>query len=129
MSEWITVLMASRKAGVSDRTIRNWIAKGKIIAKKERSQWLIDPDSLTEIGNDGFQIDGKLERKSDSETLISVSLERYEGLITRLAQLEAENASYRMMLESTEQKQQRQKEPFWRRWLDRRKRNHDNKTS
>ena len=100
--------MASRKVGVSDRTIRNWIAKGKIIGKKERGQWLIDLDSFSEIGNDGFQIDGKLERGLDSETLISVPLERYKGLITRLAQVEAENASYKKMLESSEMKQKRQ---------------------
>jgi len=55
MSEWITVMLANRKAGVSDRTIRNWIAKGKLQAKKERGQWPIDPDSLTEIGNENFR--------------------------------------------------------------------------
>lgn len=119
MADWLSVNSASRKAGVSDRTIRNWIAKGKITAKKERGQWLIDPDSLSEIGNEVFQIDGKSERGSNSETLISVPLERYEGLITRLAQLEAENASYKTMLESSEMKQERQKEPFWRRWFRR----------
>jgi len=104
MSEWITVLLASRKAHVSDRTIRNWIKNGKLIAKKERGQWLIDPASFAEIGNDDFQTDGNAERVSNTETLISVPLERYEGLITRLAQLEAENTNYRTMLESSEMK-------------------------
>lgn len=108
MADWITVQSASRKAGVSDRTIRNWIAKGRITAKKERGIWLIDPDSLTEIGKEDFQHNGKAE----AETVISVPLERYEGLITRLAQLEVENQKYRLMLEAP-----KKKEPFWRRWL------------
>jgi hypothetical protein len=44
----------------------------KIIAKKERGQWLIDTDSLSEIGNEGFQINGKSERGSESETKMEV---------------------------------------------------------
>lgn len=98
--KWLSVNVASRKAGVSDRTIRNWIAKGKVSAKKEGGQWFIDPDSLSEIGNKGFQKVGKTE----SETMISVPLERYEGLITRLAQVEVENTQYRKMLEAPKER-------------------------
>ena len=46
-----TLKTASRKAGVSDRTIRNWIAKGKLIAKKEGSRWFVDDSSLGKVGN------------------------------------------------------------------------------
>jgi excisionase family DNA binding protein len=121
VEDWLSVRLASRKAGVSDRTIRNWIAKGKLQAKKEGGQWLIDPMSLSEIGNEGFQQVGKLERGSDSETLISVPLERYEGLITRLTQLEAENSKYKLMLESSEMKQERRRgwwSKLWKRHPD-----------
>lgn len=107
MEDWLSVQSASRKADVSDRTIRNWIAKGKIQAKKEHGQWFIDPDSLAEIGKRNFRQAGKLETELTPETLISVPLERYEGLITRLAQLEAENAQYKSMLESSEMKRKR----------------------
>lgn len=124
MADWLSVQSASRKAGVSDRTIRNWIAKGKIQAKKERGQWLIDPGSLAEIGNEGFQVNGKSERETDLETLISVPLERYEGLITRLAQLEAENNNYKRMLESAEMKQEKRRGSWWSRLFKR----HSDKT-
>lgn len=96
MSEWLNVLSASRKAHVSDRTIRNWIKSGKLVAKKEKGIWLIDPDSMSEIGNDDFRDKGK----SEDEIMISVPLYRYESLITRLAQLESENQDYRLMLQA-----------------------------
>lgn len=121
MSEWITVNSASRKAGVSDRTIRNWIAKGKLQAKKEHGQWLIDPDSLSEIGNESFQIDGKSERGSSTENMISVPLERYEGLITRLAQLEAENTNYKKMLEAPKERRRGWFSRLWKQRLNKRK--------
>ena len=149
MIEWITVSEASRKVNVSDRTIRNWIAKGKIIGKKEKGLWLIDNDSLSEIGKASSDDGGKSERV---ET-VSVPLEHYDGLTTRVGQLEAENNQYRLMLkahddevdklqkEATEANQAReaevnelkkemeelrgdleyQRRPWYRRWLKRRK--------
>lgn len=93
MKEWISVAEASRKAGVSDRTIRNWIAKSKLSAKKEKGQWLIDEGALSEIGNEVSDTVGK------SET-IPVPLEHYDGLTTRLGQLEAENSHFRLMLKA-----------------------------
>lgn len=133
MAEWITVSGASRKANVSDRTIRNWIAKGKIVGKKEKGQWLIDEDSLSEIGKAISDAGGKSERV---ET-VSVPLEHYDGLTTRLGQLEAENNQYRLMLKAHDdegdklQKEmkelkeelERYKQPWYRRW--RRKRDKD----
>ena len=105
LPEWITVKSASRKVGVSDRTIRNWIAKGKLSAKKKGNRWLIDESSLSEGGEEtGKNISEEVGR---SET-ISVPLERYEALITRLAQLEAENEQFRRLLED-------KRRPFWRR--------------
>ncbi len=96
MAEWITVSTASRKADVSDRTIRNWIAKGSLIAKKEKGQWLIDDSSLSEIGTIISDDNGKAERA----TTVSVPLEHYDGLTTRLGQVEAENSQYRLMLKA-----------------------------
>ncbi len=96
MAEWITVSTASRKSDVSDRTIRNWIAKGSLIAKKEKGQWLIDDSSLSEIGTIISDDNGKSERAKT----VSVPLEHYDGLTTRLGQLEAENSQYRLMLKA-----------------------------
>lgn len=114
MTEWLSVSMASRQTGIAERTIRDWITKGKVTAKKEKGRWLIDPDSLSAIGK-AIANDSAISAK---ENMISVSLERYEGLITRLAQVEAENANYKKMLESADQKKQRPKEPFWHRWFN-----------
>jgi len=131
MPEWITVSAASRKAGVSDRTIRNWIAKGTLSAKKERGQWLIDDSSLSEIGK---QVSDEVGNSERGET-ISVPLEHYDGLMTRLGQLEAENSQYRLMLEAhdseagkleAELRELREQvkhyqEPWYRRWFKKRK--------
>lgn len=103
MTEWVTVATASRQTGIADRTIRHWITKGKVIAKKEKGRWLIDSDSLSAVGNDIADDSARLAK----EAMISVPLERYEGLITRLAQLEAENDNYKRILESAEMKQKR----------------------
>lgn len=144
LPEWITVTAASRKAGVSDRTIRNWIDKGRIVAKKEKGRWLVDESGLAEIGKDVSDVSGK----SESPETIPVPLEHYDGLMTRLGQLEAENRQYRLMLEAHDSKleqsesekeqakadlEAREKEiaelrgelahyqqPFYRRWFKRR---------
>lgn len=145
MPDWITVTSASRKAGVSDRTIRNWIDKGRIVAKKEKGRWLVDESSLAEIGKGVSDVSGK----SESPETIPVPLEHYDGLMTRLGQLEAENRQYRLMLEAHDSKleqsesekeqyrtdlEAREKEieglrgelehyrqPFYRRWFKRRR--------
>lgn len=104
MADWLTVNSASRQTGIAERTIRDWITKGKVTAKKEKGRWLIDPDSLSAVGK-AIANESAISAK---ETLISVPLERYEGLITRLAQLEAENTNYKKMLESSEIKHKRQ---------------------
>jgi len=100
MTDWLSVNSASRQTGIAERTIRDWITKGKVIAKKEKGRWLIDPDSLSAIGKD-IANESAISAK---ENMISVPLERYEGLITRLAQLEADNANYKKMLEAPKAK-------------------------
>lgn len=100
MSEWIGVSTASRQTGIAERTIRDWITKGKITAKKEKGRWLIDSDSLSAIGK-AIANESAISAK---ESMISVPLERYEGLITRLAQLEAENTNYKKMLEAPKER-------------------------
>jgi excisionase family DNA binding protein len=126
VNEWITVSSASRKLNVSDRTIRNWIDKGKLIAKKEKGRWLIDDSSLRQVGNDLSDESGKPE-------IVSVPLDHYDGLTTRLGQLESENTQYKRMLVAHEDETKRHQDeikelkvqleyhqqPFWRRWRKR----------
>lgn len=106
MAEWITVKSASRQLGIAERTVRHWIHESKLIAKKEGGRWLIDEDS---VGKAGKALADE-SATSAREATIAVPLERYEGLITRLAQLESENEQYRLLLEDKRQS-------WWRRWF------------
>lgn len=104
MPEWITVAEASRQLNIAERTVRDRIAKGKLSAKKEGNRWFIDADSLRQSGN----ADAGGSATAANPGTIAVPLERYEALITRVAQLEAENQEYRLMLED-------KRRPWWRR--------------
>jgi len=106
MAEWITVSAASRQLGIAERTVRHRIRQGKLSAKKEGGRWLIDEDSIGKLGK---SLADDSARSARSAT-IAVPLERYEALITRLAQLEAENDQYKRLLEHHQ-------EPWWRRWF------------
>ena len=107
LPEWINVKKASRQIGIAERTVRHWIHTDKLTAKKEGGKWLIDESSLSAIGKAHAE-------ESAKETTIAVPLERYEALITRLAQLEVENSQYRKLLEAPRRR------PFWQRWFRRR---------
>lgn len=109
MPNWITVSAASRQLGIAERTVRHWIHRGKLTAKKEGGRWLIDEDSIGKAGN---SVAESSARSANPESVITVPLERYEALITRLAQLESENESYRRLLED-------KRKPWWRRWFGR----------
>jgi excisionase family DNA binding protein len=103
LPNWITVKAASGKLGIAERTVRHWIHKGKLTAKKDGRLWVIDGDAIDTIINGNIADSGNDIAESTAtaarETTIAVPLERYEALITRLAQLEIENQEYRHMLE------------------------------
>lgn len=105
MQEWITVSAAARQLDIAERTVRDRIRKGKLSAKKEKGRWLIDPES---IGNVGNAIAEASATSATPSATIAVPLERYEALVTRLAQLEAENQQYKALLED-------KRRPWWRR--------------
>jgi len=105
--EWITVSEASRQLGIAERTVRDRISKGKLSAKKDGNRWLIDADSLRQSGRQAADASAK----SAIQNTIAVPLDRYEALITRVAQLEVENQEYRLMLED------KRRRPWYRRVL------------
>ena len=109
MPEWITVSAASRQLKIAERTVRDRIRKGKLSAKKEGNRWLIDADSLRQSGNDVADASATSAASAAIPNAISVPLERYEALITRVAQLEVENQEYRLMLED------KRRRPWYRR--------------
>ena len=110
MPEWITVSEASRQLGIAERTVRDRIRKGKLSARKEGNRWLIDAATLRQSGNDIAEPSAtSAATAAIPKGSINVPLERYEALITRLAQLEVENQEYRLMLED------KRRRPWWRR--------------
>ena len=115
MPNWIDVPAAARRLGIAERTVRDRIRKGKLIAKKEANRWLIEEASLGNIG--GNVIEPSATSAAIGGNIIDVPLERYEALITRLAQLEVENEQYRKQLAAHVE----EKRPFWRRLWRRRK--------
>jgi len=109
MPEWITVSAASRQLGIAERTVRDRIRKGKLSARKEGNRWLIDAATLRQCGNGIAEPSATSAATAAISGSINVPLERYEALITRVAQLEVENKEYRLMLED------KRRGPWWRR--------------
>ena len=99
MPEWITVSAASRQLGIAERTVRDRIRKGKLSARKEGNRWLNDAATLRQCGNGIAEPSATSAATAAIPGSINVPLERYEALITRVAQLEVENQEYRLMLE------------------------------
>ena len=102
----MTVSTAARQLGIAERTVRDRIRKGKLTARKEGGFWLIDPESIGNVGN----VSAGASATSATPSTIAVPLERYEALVTRLAQLEVENQQYRALLED-----KRRPDTWWRR--------------
>ncbi|RLG19528.1 hypothetical protein DRN74_06720 [Candidatus Micrarchaeota archaeon] len=47
--KWLDTKEASRLLGVSSDTVRKWIKRGKIRARKVEGRWLIERDSLPDV--------------------------------------------------------------------------------
>ena len=138
MADWITVKDAAGKLDIAERTVRHWIKQGKLTAKKDKGIWLIDADTIKGTTPGKPTANGKVvSEESASSATVSVPLDHYDGLTTRLGQLEAENTQYRKMLVAHEDetssyqdevkqlKEQLEyyRQPFWRRWRKRKAEN------
>lgn len=96
MAEWITVKDAVGKLGIAERTVRHWIQQGKLTAKKDKGIWLIDADTIRGTIPGKTTANGKgIAEPSATSARVSVPLNHYDGLTTRLGQLETENTQYR----------------------------------
>lgn len=47
--EWVTTVEASRAFGVTDRCVRNWIAAGRLPARRHAGRWLIERHHLDTV--------------------------------------------------------------------------------
>jgi len=103
MPEWIDVKTAARRLDIAERTVRDRIRKGKLIAKKEGNHWLVDAASIGNIGGNETAMPAA-ESAITGNDMITIPLDRYEGLLTKLGQMQAENESYRLALEAHEEK-------------------------
>ncbi len=126
MTEWVTVAQACDILGMSERTVRRYIAEGKLEARMEGSRRLVK----VEIDNDRVGIFGmttpdkdalirwlknELEEKNKQierlQEEIKRNHERSDAIVMRLAdELEAQ----RSILEGRHPKRKRD-ESFWRR--------------
>ena len=50
MKGWITVAEASKRLDISERSVRTWIAEGKLNARKQGRKWLILEESIGNYG-------------------------------------------------------------------------------
>ena len=121
--EWITVAEAARRCRRSDRRIREWIAEGKIDAKKQGRKWIISAEDLQRF-SELSSVKPPYE-KDDKDKLIEQLQKENEFLREELS--EASRRSDTIILQFTQQLQSQQKlledmrqeqhTPFWKKWF------------
>ena len=133
---------------VSRRTLTRWVKDGKVESKIDDDRRLILAATVghgeTDQGHDDSGMSQDVSQQALVEQLrseierLEKQLEAKDKQIVNLQEELSEHSqrtdsiimqlsgNQQMLLESTEQKNQRQKEPFWRRWLDRKQKNDDN---
>jgi len=124
LADWITVSEAARRCRRSDRRIREWIAEGKIEAKKQGKKWIISAEDLQRF-SEVYTVRPPHE-KDDRDRLIEQLQKENEFLKQELS--EASRRSDTIILQLTQQLQsqqksledmrQKQRKPFWKRWFD-----------
>ena len=84
--KWLDTKEASRLLGVSSDTVRKWIKRGKIRARKVEGRWLIERDSLPDVSRT------KQDSVQDRDGTIVLSERDREVLQERVRDLERDKA-------------------------------------
>ena len=118
---WLTMTDACQTLGISERTLRRRIEQGKIESKLEDGRRLILADSDGQMAD--TLVDKRLleQLRSENEYLrdqvtslqneLNISRERSDTILLQLTR----------QLEQSQRLLEYHREPFWRRWLRRRK--------
>lgn len=117
--KWVTMAEACQILGVSQRTLHRRITRGEIPSKKEgkRRLVLIDDSQIIDISSQLAET-VLMEQLHKENELLRQQLERYE---------ERSQRQDTIILQLTRQLEQSQrlleyhKEPFWRRWISKKK--------
>jgi predicted site-specific integrase-resolvase len=109
--EWVTVTNACQRLAISQRTLYRRIDKGIIKSKVDNGKRFI----LIELSNDKAIADS-FDNVANRELIDALKIEN-ENLRKQVDQQQAIimqlSRNQQIMLESTEQKKQREKKPFW----------------
>lgn len=143
--EKVTIQVAAKAIGVTPKTIHQWLRKGTLSKVKEgnRTYILMDEiralrqDKVTNQKSEVITSEVKQEQVTNQGyNMVPIKREHYEGLLTKLGQLEA---NQQLLLEYKEGLQKKDKDilgqqveidrlrvennrlklPFWRRWFKR----------
>ncbi len=101
IKEKVNVQVASKALKVSTKTVQRWIKEGKISSIKEGNRVFIPTDDIRTIIqekqdkeqdihlNKNSHVQTQRTEKGQNEDIVQVNRNHYEGLLTRLGQLEA----------------------------------------
>jgi len=116
----MTIQEACQRLGKSEATIRRAIKAGTLYANMIDGKYFITEQDLNayaqtmQMPKNDDQVEflkEQLREKDKQIEQLTKQIDQQQAIIMQLSR------NQQLMLESTEQKQQRQKEPFWRRWF------------
>ncbi len=84
----LTIKQASLELGLSDKTIRRHIKNGLLVADKSTGKYLISEDSLRHFDQTKVDTIPAMMTGFDPFKHVVIEREKWEGLLTRLGQLE-----------------------------------------
>lgn len=97
-----TVKQAARELGVSARTVRRWLASGRLSGRRDVRgnlglEWRIDADSVRRVAADVLRGHNPTDMANGHPT--DMAVETLEALASEVRSLREENAAYREHLE------------------------------
>jgi hypothetical protein len=112
---WLTIKETCLDLGVSEKTVRRYIGKGLLEAKKTEGKYFISEQSIRHFDQvkEG-SLDINMSNFDPTKHLV-IERQEYQGLLVRLGQLEAENK----FLKDNEQKLIEDRRSWWRKLFNR----------
>jgi len=100
---WLTVKQAAQELGISPRTVREWLRRGKLVGKKVRGkrcrEWRVSADSVRRNKSARDAARGIQDAESDPSGRGNELAALVESLLAEIRSLREENAEYRQHLE------------------------------